>query len=366
MNEANLEQLRRELVDINFAILQLLNKRARVVGEVAQIKRQEGIPLYLPEREQQMLDQLAQANSGPFPEATVRRLFKEIFRASVELMESGERRELRIGKQNETQGRRIIVGRRVLGDNPVVIAGPCAIESETQMDTVARELSRLGVGFMRAGAYKPRSSPYSFQGMGEPGLHILRDVCRRYGLCSVTEVMDTRDVELVCEFADVLQIGARNMHNYALLREVGRCRKPILLKRGLSATIEELLWSAEYIANEGNEQIVLCERGIRTFETQTRNTLDVSAVALARRLSCLPLVVDVSHAAGRKDILADLARAALAAGAQGVMVEVHPFPAVARSDSQQQLDFEEFRLFLAESGLESALEWMGTEAASSP
>jgi len=219
------------------------------------------------------------------------------------------------------------------------------------------------VGFMRAGAYKPRSSPYSFQGMGEPGLHILRDVCRRYGLCSVTEVMDTRDVELVCEFADMLQVGARNMHNYALLREVGRCRKPVLLKRGLSATVEELLWSAEYIANEGNEQIVLCERGIRTFETQTRNTLDISAVALARRLSCLPLVVDVSHAAGRKDILADLARAALAAGAQGVMVEVHPFPAVARSDSQQQLDFEEFRLFLAESGLESALEAAGVEAA---
>jgi 3-deoxy-7-phosphoheptulonate synthase/chorismate mutase len=219
------------------------------------------------------------------------------------------------------------------------------------MESAARGLARLGVRLLRGGTFKPRSSPYAFQGLGEVGLRILAEAARRHGMACVTEVMDTRAVALVAEYADVVQIGARNMHNYALLREVGALRKPVLLKRGFSATLDELLWSAEYVLKEGNETVILCERGIRTFETQTRNTLDISAIPIVRRTSYLPVIVDVSHAAGRTDILAPLARAALAAGANGVMVEVHPCPAVARSDSQQQLSLDEFARFLGEVGL---------------
>jgi 3-deoxy-7-phosphoheptulonate synthase/chorismate mutase len=211
------------------------------------------------------------------------------------------------------------------------------------MEEVARALVAQGVRWLRGGAFKPRTTPYAFQGLGERGLAILRDVARRHGLVTVTEVTDTRLVGLVGEYADVLQVGSRNMYNYDLLRELGRIHKPVLLKRGLAATTDELLWSAEYVVSGGNEQVILCERGIRTFERQTRNTLDLSAVALLRQQSFLPVIVDVSHAAGRRDILTPLARAALAVGAQGVMVEVHPCPAVARSDSQQQLDLREFR-----------------------
>ena len=218
------------------------------------------------------------------------------------------------------------------------------------MEEVARGLAALGVRFMRGGAYKPRSSPYSFQGLGERGLKLLEAAANRHGLVTITEVMDPRSVELVCQHADILQVGARNMYNYDLLREVGRAGKPVLLKRALSATLDELLWSAEYILVEGNEQVILCERGIRTFGGQTRNTLDISAVPLLRQQSFLPVLVDVSHAAGRRDILAPLGRAALAAGASGLMVEVHPEPAVARSDSQQQLDLDAFARFMVETG----------------
>jgi 3-deoxy-7-phosphoheptulonate synthase/chorismate mutase len=237
------------------------------------------------------------------------------------------------------------VGSATIGADPILIAGPCAVETEEQMEEVAEGLAGLGVRFLRGGAFKPRSSPYSFQGLGVRGLELLAAAAGRHGLLTVSEVMDTRSVEVVSRFVDVLQVGSRNMYNYDLLREVGRTRKPVLLKRGLSATLEELLWSAEYIVSEGNDQVILCERGIRTYETETRNTLDISAVPLLRQKSYLPVIVDVSHAAGRKDILAPLGRAALAAGASGLMVEVHPCPAVARSDSQQQLDLEEFRHF---------------------
>jgi 3-deoxy-7-phosphoheptulonate synthase len=210
------------------------------------------------------------------------------------------------------------------------------------------------VRFLRGGAFKPRSSPYAFQGLGEEGLRILQAVCRRHGMLGVTEVMDTRAVGIVAEHADVLQVGARNMSNFDLLREVGRTRRPVLLKRGMAATVDELLWAAEYVVLQGNEQVVLCERGIRTFETATRNTLDIAAIPLLRQRSYLPVIADVSHAAGRKDILAALARAALAAGAQGLMVEMHPEPRTARSDAQQQLSPAEFTAFLVDAGLRPA------------
>jgi len=351
MIEPTLDELRSEIATLNHAVLDLLNRRARVVNQVLRIKEKEGIPVFVPEREQEMLCDLVARNKGPFSNDTVQHLFKEIFRASVAHMEKTQEKVLRVSRASRPADLVLRFGDFVIGRKPVIIAGPCAVESEAQMDQAAREISRLGVRFLRGGTFKPRTSPYAFQGLGEPGLKILRDAGRRYGLVTVTEVMDTRAVELVSEYADVLQVGARNMQNYDLLREVGRGRKPVLLKRGLSATLEELLWSAEYILLQGNENVILCERGIRTFEKETRNTLDISAVPLLRQKTFLPVIVDVSHAAGRKDILAPLARAAIAAGASGVMVEVHPFPAAARSDSQQQLDFEEFGRFLAETGL---------------
>jgi len=359
----DLATLRNQVVRINHQLLQVLNERAEIVSEITQVKVKEGIPTYVPEREQQMLEDLLQRNRGPFSDEAVCRLFKEIFKASVDMMENQTRRQLRISRANKGEDAVIRVVGRPVGEAPVVIAGPCAVESEAQMEKVARGLAQRGVSFLRGGAFKPRSSPYSFQGLGEPGLKILRDTADRYNMVTVTEVMDTRNVELVAQYADVLQVGARNMYNYDLLREVGRCGKPVLLKRGLSATIEEFLWAAEYIAVEGNEQVILCERGIRTFERETRNTLDLSAVALLRQKSFLPVVVDLSHATGRKDILAPLGRAALAVGSNGLMVEVHPTPAVARSDSQQQLDLAGFDDFLQAVGLLESLSSPDLQAA---
>ncbi|MBI5500689.1 MAG: bifunctional 3-deoxy-7-phosphoheptulonate synthase/chorismate mutase [Deltaproteobacteria bacterium] len=346
-----IEELREELQRINLDLLELLSRRARIVEQVRAVKERDGIPVHVPEREQAMLDALVAANRGPFPDETVRRLFREIFRASVALQEAGRRQTLRVARAEGAPGRIVRIGGTVVGGEPVVIAGPCAVEDEAQMDAVGRRLRDLGVPLLRGGAFKARSSPYAFQGLGRRALEILRETGRRYGLGVVTEVTDTRLVELVAEHADALQIGSRNMHNYELLREAGRAGKPVLLKRGLAATLEEFLWAAEYVVLQGNEQVVLCERGIRTFETQTRNTLDVSAIALLREQTWLPVVADVSHAAGRRDILPALARAALAAGAHGVMVEVHPAPAVARSDAQQQLDLDEFERFLDAAGL---------------
>ena len=350
MSNSALEGLRKEVANINVELLALLSRRAELTEGIQKIKSELGMPTYLPEREAEMLEVLVGKNSGPFSDDTVRRLFKEIFKASVGLMERQKERTLKISRAYKADDLHISVGERCIGSQPMIIAGPCAVESEVQMEQVARFVASRGVGFLRGGAFKPRSSPYSFQGLGVEGLEILRDVGRRHGLQTVTEVMDTRSVGLVCEYADVLQIGARNMYNYDLLREVGRVRKPVLLKRGLSATIDELLWSAEYIACEGNEQVILCERGIRTYETQTRNTLDISAIPLLRQRSYLPVIVDVSHAAGRRDILGPLGAAALAAGANGLMIEVHPQPALARSDNHQQLDFNGFDNFLARLG----------------
>lgn len=219
----------------------------------------------------------------------------------------------------------------------VVIAGPCSVETREMLFEVARTVKASGAKMLRAGAFKPRTSPYSFQGLGVEGLRYLAEVRQEVGLPVVTEVMDTRDVELVEEVVDVLQIGARNMQNFMLLKAVGRCRKPVLLKRGLSNTMEEWLMSAEYVLSEGNTQVILCERGIRTFETFTRNTVDISAVPVLKRETHLPVMVDPSHGTGHWDLVAPLARAAVAAGADGVMVEVHPRPEEALSDGPQAL-----------------------------
>jgi len=236
-----------------------------------------------------------------------------------------------------------INGARIGGDNFCVIAGPCAVETRQQVLETAQFLKEEGIKFLRGGAYKPRTSPYSFQGLKEEGLEILKEASQETGLRIVTEVMDTREVELVSKYADVLQIGTRNMQNFSLLKEVGRTDKPVLLKRGQSATYRELLMAAEYIISEGNNQVILCERGIRTFTDETRNTLDISAIPIVKRYSHLPIIVDPSHASGDWRYIIPLSKAAVAAGADGLIVEVHPDPRNALSDGNQSLNFEQFR-----------------------
>ena len=223
-----------------------------------------------------------------------------------------------------------------------VIAGPCAVESREQIDVTADAVKAAGARFLRGGAFKPRTSPYAFQGMKEEGLRILADARERTGLPIVTEVMDTRDVELVARYADVLQIGARNMQNFSLLEAVGGQRRAVMLKRGLSATIQEFLMAAEYIVKQGNYNVILCERGIRTFETMTRNTLDLGSIPLIKRLTHLPIIVDPSHGTGDRLSVPAMARAAIALGADGLMVEVHPHPDQALSDGPQSLTPAQF------------------------
>jgi 3-deoxy-7-phosphoheptulonate synthase len=235
-----------------------------------------------------------------------------------------------------------IDGRRVGGGNFSLIAGPCTVESREQLLSTAEAVKQAGASMLRGGAYKPRTSPYSFQGLGGEGLRLLQEAKEETGLPIVTELMDQRDLDLVLEVADVIQIGARNMQNYSLLSELGRAGRPVLLKRGLSATLEELLMAAEYILKEGNEDVILCERGIRTFETATRFTLDIMAVPVLKQLSHLPVVVDPSHAAGRRDLVLPLSLAAAAAGADGVIVEVHTNPDAAICDGPQAIPADEF------------------------
>lgn len=233
-------------------------------------------------------------------------------------------------------------GVEIGGSQIVVIAGPCAVENSEQLFETARAVNRCGARILRGGAFKPRTSPYKFQGLGEDGLKLLGMIREETGLPVVTEVMDTRHVELVAAYAQMLQVGSRNMQNFALLKEVGMCRKPVLLKRGMMATLEEFLLAAEYILNQGNEQVILCERGIRTFETSTRNTLDLSAIPMLKRLTHLPVIVDPSHGTGLSWMVPAMAKAAVAAGADGLIMEVHYKPAEALCDGPQSLDPDEF------------------------
>lgn len=241
------------------------------------------------------------------------------------------------------------VGNAAIGGKKIaVIAGPCAIENRTLTIEIAKAVKECGATFLRGGAFKPRTSPYAFQGLEEEGLKYLADARERTGLPIVTEVMDGRDIELIARYADVLQIGARNMQNFRLLKEVGLCRKPVLLKRGISATIKEWLMSAEYILAGGNRDVILCERGIRTYETATRNTLDLSAVPVLKQMTHLPVVVDPSHAVGKWDLVAPMAKAAVAAGADGLLIEVHSNPEEALCDGEQSLKPKAFKQLMDE------------------
>ncbi|HEY8342994.1 MAG TPA: bifunctional 3-deoxy-7-phosphoheptulonate synthase/chorismate mutase [Calditerricola sp.] len=347
-----LETLRKQLDEINLRLLELISERGRIVQEIGRIKGKQGMQKYDPIREREMLERIKAHNRGPFSDATIVHLFKELFKASLELQEDDTRKALLVSRKRQKEDTVVSVGDvNIGGTEKVIVAGPCSVETPEQVRTVAQFLADRGLRLLRGGAFKPRTSPYDFQGLGVDGLKILREVADEYGLYVVSEIVNPAHVEMAIEYVDVIQIGARNMQNFELLKEVGQARTPVLLKRGLAATIEELLYAAEYIVSRGNTQVVLCERGIRTYEKWTRNTLDIAAVPILKQESHLPVLVDVSHAAGRRDILLPLAKAALAAGADGVMVEVHPDPTVALSDAKQQIDLPTFDAFLQALGV---------------
>ena len=357
MPEDQIRALRQEIDQLNQRLLELLSERARKAREIGGIQSSLGLSQYDPMREKDMLDALIAKNEGPFDDGAIKSLFKTIFQASMEVGKQAEKPRFLTSRTTRRDDTIVQVGDVPIGGkhSPVLIAGPCAIESKEQVEMTAAFLAERGVKLFRGGAYKPRTNPYSFQGMGEKALKLAREVCDRHGLMFVAEIMDASNVGLFEEYVDVLQIGARNSQNFTLLKTVGKTRKPVLLKRGLSSTIEEWVMSAEYLLSEGNDKVILCERGIRTYETYTRNTLDVSAVALAKQETHLPVLVDVTHSGGRRDLLVPLTKAGLAVGADGIMVEVHPNPAVALSDQKQQLDFEQFDRYLEDTGYHKKL-----------
>jgi len=267
-----------------------------------------------------------------------------------------------VNRDVKPEGTTVSMGKFSIGGSGIVImAGPCAVESRDQLFTTARMVNESGARILRGGAFKPRSSPYMFQGLGEEGLKLLKEISLETGQPVVTEVMDTRQIEVVSEYADILQIGSRNMQNYPLLKEAGHTKKPVLLKRGMMATIEEFLLAAEYILSQGNDQVILCERGIRTFETSTRNTLDISAVPMLKQLSHLPVIVDPSHGTGLRWMVPSMAKAAVAAGADGLIMEVHYNPGTALCDGQQSLSPDEFTCLMTD--LRKIAEAVGREIA---
>ena len=253
------------------------------------------------------------------------------------------------GRTFRQEGTVVQVGEvQIGGDRVVVMAGPCTVENRDQVNAAAEAVSKVGVRILRGGAFKPRTSPHSFQGLGEEGLKLLHDAARRWSMYTVSEIMDFTQIPMFLKYADILQVGARSMQNFTLLKELGKIQKPILLKRGMAATIEELLLAADYIMTGGNHQVILCERGIRTFESYTRNTLDLSAIPVVKKLSHLPIIVDPSHGTGRRDKVAPMARAAVAAGADGLLIEVHPEPDKALCDGAQSLPPEQFEQLMEE------------------
>lgn len=345
MNE-KLTELREQLDAINRQLLQLLNERATISREIGQIKEKQGVPKFDPIREKQMLEEIISLNEGPFDDSTLKYLFKEIFKASLGLQEEEHKRHLLVSRKQHKEDTVIQLKNQVIGGGaPVMIAGPCSVESYEQLRTVAAALKEAGITVMRGGAFKPRTSPYDFQGLGIEGLKLLKQVADEFGLSTISEIVHPAHIEIAADYIDVIQIGARNMQNFELLKAAGEAKIPVLLKRGIAATLEEFVHAAEYIAVHGNTQIMLIERGIRTYEKWTRNTLDISAVPLLKQETHLPVLVDVTHSTGRKDILLPCAKAALAAGADGVMVEVHPDPQTALSDANQQLNIPQFQEF---------------------
>lgn len=349
MSKEQLEQLRKRLDEINLQILDLLNERGQIAKEIGKVKLKSGINRFDPVRERKMLDEIAKRNQGPFETQTLQHLFKQIFKASLELQEEDHRKALLVSRKKQASDTVINVkGVEIGSSEPVLVAGPCSVESYEQVKKVADNHVSKGLKLLRGGAFKPRTSPYDFQGLGMEGLEILKRVADENDLAVISEIVNPNDIEVATKYVDVIQIGARNMQNFELLKAAGSVDHPILLKRGMSATIEEFILAAEYIVSRGNTKVILCERGIRTYEKATRNTLDISAVPILKQETHLPVMVDVTHSTGRKDLILPAAKAALAIGADGVMVEVHPDPATALSDANQQLDIGQFNQFLSE------------------
>ncbi len=345
----NLEKIRTGIDELNGRLLDLLNERAGLVEKIRPVKLAAGHRLYDPVRESEQLEQLMLANKGPLSNGMVEQIFRAVFQAALSQQMEGGRTDAPLVMERGTGARQVAVGDAAIGGGkPVVIAGPCAVEDEETLDRVASCLKDNGVHFLRGGAFKPRSSPYTFQGLGLEGIKLLAKVAARHDLKVVTELTDPALLDDYMEAVDVIQVGANNMFNYDLLKKLGKVDRPVLLKRHFSARMDEWMLAAEYLYAGGNRNVVLCERGIRTFETATRYSLDISAVGLVKSGTELPIIVDVSHAAGRRDLLLPLAKAALAAGADGLMVEVHERPEVALSDGAQQLNLEQFAQFMAD------------------
>lgn len=347
---SELNQLRERIEEINIAILELLSERGKIAKQIGQEKRKAGTMIYDPMREKEMLNKLQDLNKGPYDDNVIKQLFKEIFKASTELQKSENEKHLYVSRKLKSEDTIVTTanGGIIGGNEKIFVFGPCSVESYDQVEQVAKNLVAKGQKFIRGGAFKPRTSPYDFQGLGEEGLKILKEINVKYDLAVISEIVNPNHFELADPYIDVFQIGARNMQNFELLKEAGKSNKPVLLKRGLSATIEELIYAAEYIHASGNSNIIICERGIRTYEKATRNTLDISAVPILKQGTHLPVLVDVTHSTGRKDIMLPVAKAALAVGADGVMAEVHPDPAVALSDAGQQMNLNEFDVFYEE------------------
>ncbi len=344
MTDTRLQDMRAQVDVINLQILELLSKRATLTSDIGKVQAELGTTFYDPQREAFMLEQLERNNKGPFSNETIKALFREIFRASLALEEKEARAKILV--QRKTPDEKTIIrmpdGYEIGNGDFTMISGPCAVESFEQMDTTAAALAERGVRILRGMAYKPRTSPYDFQGMGEPGLQIARQVANKYNMYITSEIMDLSQIPMMSDYVDIFWVGARNMYNSFLLKALGHVRQPVILKRGMSATLEEFLYAAEYIVSSGNPNVILIERGIRTFEKWTRNTLDIGGVAVLMLESHLPIIVDVSHSAGRRDIAIPMAKAAKACGADGLMVEVHPNPPVAMSDAKQQLYIHQF------------------------
>ena len=349
-----IQHLRSRVDALNQELLKLLQERASTVLEIARIKQAEGLPAHDPEREEAMLAALRDVGDGPLASKEITRIFRSIFRSSIEIQEQSLRAKLRIKDPGLLSEGGVRVGQVLVGGpEKVIIAGPCSVESAQQMEELVAAFAELpAVKILRGGAWKPRTNPYSFQGLHHAGLKLLMEAAKAASLPVVTEVLDTSTLPDIAPIADMLQVGARNMYNTELLKALGKTNKPILLKRGFMATIDEFLYAAEYVVSAGNPNVVLCERGIRTFERSTRNTLDISAVPIIKSETSLPIIVDLSHALGRRDIMIPCGRAALAAGADGIMVEVHPRPDQALSDSLQQMDLSTFRTFLEALGFD--------------
>ena len=344
--ESDLERIRAELDALNMRLLDLLNERSRLVEQIGPVKLAAGHRLYDPVREAEQLERLMLANNGPLPNALVEQVFRAVFRAALSQQTEGGGAHAPLVMERGTGTRGVRVGDAVIGGGkPVIIAGPCAVEDEASLEVVASRLKELGVRFLRGGAFKPRTSPYTFQGLGMEGIRMLAAAGARHGMKTITELTDPALLDEYLSAVDVVQVGAHNMFNYDLLKKLGQVDKPVLLKRHFAARMDEWMLAAEYLYAGGNRNVVLCERGIRTFETSTRYSLDISASGLVKSRTELPIIVDISHAAGRKDLLLPLAKASLAAGADGLMVEVHEHPEVAMSDGAQQLNLEQFAQF---------------------